>query len=386
MMRTIAVPAVIRSVILTALLAGNVVAIVACDGDDDPGADAAPTRVIEPRSPAAQGTAAATPEPQYAPSGPQTFSVIGGRNEGPIDIEQFLPADIHIRTGDTIEWTSAGYEGHTITFSPFDYLAALGDYLVPDPDDPEQMIFNDKVALRSGTGDSYPGDGGAYNSGFIGVPTEGKYRLTFTEKGIYQYLCVVHPLWMRGTVTVDDTDAQVESPDSVAARAEAEYASLVKDAEALLARAEEGRRSVPAPDGAALHRVQVGLTTMYGQVATFVDNTLEVESGDTVIFENDDRNFHNVVFKGDLAEFPSAYEIRVDPEGRGFNVALAKESARAVDPPAAGFDVSTFMSSGTMGVLQPRQTWRLTFTEPGTYVYNCTIHQFAGMAGVITVR
>jgi plastocyanin len=312
--------------------------------------------------------------------------VIGGRNDGPIDIEQFLPSDVHIRVGDTIEWTSAGYEGHTITFSPYDYLAALGDYLVPDPDDPEQVIFNDKVALRSGTGDSYPGDGGAYNSGFIGVPVEGTYKLTFTEEGICEYLCVVHPLWMRGVVSVDEASAQVTSPESVAARGKAEYAALVEDAKGLLARAQDVQRSAPAPGGATLHRVQVGLTTMYGQIAVFTDNSLEIESGDTVIFENDDRNFHNVVFKGDRAEFPSAYEIRVDPGGRGFNVALEKESALATGPPPDGFDASTFMSSGTMGVLQPRQTWRLTFDAPGTYVYQCTIHQFAGMAGAITVR
>jgi len=365
------------------MLVGGVIAVAGCRGDGGTTSDSA-TPAIEPGTPAGDPSAAAPPE--YAPPGPQTFSVIGGRNEGPIDIEQFLPSNIQIRVGDTIEWISSGYEGHTITFAPYDYLAELGDYLVPDPEDPEQMIFNEKVALRSGTGDSYPGAGGAYNSGFIGVPTEGKYRLTFTEKGIYQYLCVVHPLWMRGTVTVDDADAQVESPESVAARGEAEYAALVEDARGLLARAEETERSVPAPDGATLHRVQVGLTTMYGQIATFVDNTLEINAGDTVIFENDDRNFHNVVFKGDLAEIPSAYEIRVDPGGRGFNVALAKESAQQVNPPPEGFDAKTFLSSGTMGVLQPRQTWRLTFTTPGTYVYNCTIHQFAGMAGVIIVR
>jgi plastocyanin len=57
-----------------------------------------------------------------------------------------------------------------------------------------------------------------------------------------------------------------------------------------------------------------------------------------------------------------------------------------VDPQAGGFDPSTFLSSGTMGTFQPRQTWRLTFSAPGTYVYNCTIHQFAGMGGVIAVR
>jgi plastocyanin len=34
----------------------------------------------------------------------------------------------------------------------------------------------------------------------------------------------------------------------------------------------------------------------------------------------------------------------------------------------------------------PRLTWRLTFDKPGTYVYNCTIHVLAGMAGVINVK
>jgi len=329
--------------------------------------------------------ATATQEVTYAEPGPATFTVIGGRNEGPIDIERFLPESIHIRVGDTIEWVSAGYEGHTVTFGSENFLAEMGNYLVPDPEGPEQVIFNPLVALRSGTGEEYPGDGGLYSSGFIGVPTEGAYRLTFTEAGIYQYLCVVHPLWMRGTVQVDAADAQVESPETVRARAQAEYEMLVEDAKRLQAEAAAAERSFPAPDGTSLHRVQVGLTTMYGQIAVFTPATLEAKVGDTVIFENDDRNFHNVVFKGGLAEFPTAYEIRPDPEGRGFNVALASESAKAVDPPPEGFDATTFLSSGTMGILQPRQTWRLTFTSPGTYVYNCTIHQFASMAGVIEV-
>jgi plastocyanin len=378
-----------RRLAVVAAIAAAIIAVFAigCAGDDgaQPTAPASPAAAASTQA-EASASAGTTPLADYAPPGAATFHVIGGRNEGPIDIEQFLPSDVHIRVGDTIEWTSAGYEGHTITFARPDYLSTMGDYLVQDPDDPEQKIFNDAVALRSGTGESYPGDGGVYSSGFIGVPAESKYRLTFTEKGIYQYLCVVHPLWMRGTVTVDDADAQVEAPEAVAARGEREFEALVADAEALRSQAQEVYRAAPGPDGTTLHRVQVGLTAMYGQIATFVDNDIEIAAGDTVIFENDDRNFHNVVFKGDLPEFPTAYEIRVDPQGRGFNVALAKESAMPVDPPPGGFDASTFLSSGTMGIVQPRQTWRLTFDTPGTYVYNCTIHQFAGMAGVIKVR
>lgn len=387
---------------LTLLLASAVTVVtmlVACR-DEQPAAPApgassansvAPVSPAPGASPAPSASAAPVPDATpaqvtYAAPGPATFTVIGGRNDGPIDIEQFLPSDVHIRVGDTIEWVSRGFEGHTVTFSKTDFLSTLGAYLVPDAEDPRQVVFNPKFALRSEEQDTYPNASGLINSGFIGVPQEGTYRITFTEKGIYQYLCVVHPLWMRGTVSVDDAGAPVESPESVAARGQTEYERLVADAKRVAGEARAQRRSFPAPDGATLHRVAVGLTTPYGQIANFVDAALTIAPGDTVIFENDERNFHNVVFKGAMAEPPPAYEIRVDLAGRGFNVALAAESAAAVDPPAAGFDDTTFLSSGTMGIQQPRQTWRLTFTQPGTYIFNCTIHQFAGMAGVIIVK
>lgn len=34
----------------------------------------------------------------------------------------------------------------------------------------------------------------------------------------------------------------------------------------------------------------------------------------------------------------------------------------------------------------PRLAYALTFTTPGTYVFLCTVHADAGMAGVIRVR
>ena len=48
-------------------------------------------------SPAPAPTSTQVP---YAAPGPATFSIIGGRNEGPLDIEQFMPYLVHIREGD----------------------------------------------------------------------------------------------------------------------------------------------------------------------------------------------------------------------------------------------------------------------------------------------
>lgn len=355
-----------------------------CSGDD---------KSKQPASTAPAGTEATPTAPTapavaitYAQPGHATFHVIGGKAQGAMDIEQFMPRDIHVREGDTIEWTSQGFEGHTITFfKDEDQLhTVLANYLVPDPDDPGSQLFNPQVALRSDTGTTFAGDGTFVNSGFIGVPAEQTYTLTFAKRGIYQYLCLVHPLWMRGTVTVDAPDAQVESPETVGARGQADLADFLAEEQHTLERAQSEPRALPGPQGTSLHRVAVGLTTPYGQIATFVQPSLDITTGDTVIFESDDRDFHNVVFKG-AGEEPPGVSVRVDPDGRGINVSLDKRSAVGVDPPPAGFDPSTFLSSGTLGILMPRTTWRLTFDTPGTYTYSCTIHVLAGMAGVIHV-
>ncbi|MDP9238581.1 MAG: plastocyanin/azurin family copper-binding protein [Chloroflexota bacterium] len=373
---------------MTALLfAGG--ALVGCSGGGTK------TVVVTATAPASSGTVtsatagapAATAPVSYAPPGAATFGVIAGRADGAFDIERFLPADIHVREGDTIQWTAQGIEGHTITFvEQKQFNTLLSSYLQPDPNDPAQVIFNPEIALKSRTGDTYPGDGTYYNSGFIGVPAEQTYKLTFTKSGLYQYVCLVHPFTMRGTVSVDAASAQVEAPESVTSRGKAELAGYIEEEKRAVAQAAAEPHELPGPSGAVLYRVNVGVTTPYGQAAAFVPAALDIKAGDTVIFENDDRDFHNVVFKGLQKGLPPGIGIIVDAEGRGLNFSLSKESAVAVDPPPGGFDDKTFLSSGSLGILQPRLTWRLQFAKPGTYSFACTIHVLAGMAGVITVR
>jgi len=355
--------------------------VAACSDSEKESAGATPATTAAPM------VAAATPAASYAPAGPATFRIIAGKAQGPVDVEQFMPYDVHVREGDTIEWTAQGIEGHTVSFADEEQLhGLLTSYLVPDPQDPGSQLFNPDVALRSRTGDTFAGDGTFVNSGFFGVPAEQTYTLTFAKRGIFQYVCLVHPLWMRGTVSVDTPDAQVASPESVVAQGTELLARYIDEGKRALAQATAATRDVPGPDGTTVHRVAVGLTTPYGQVATFVKPMLEIKAGDTVIFENDDRDFHNVVFKGDLKEPPPGISVRADPEGRGLVIGLDKRSATAVDPPPGGFDERTFLSSGSMGILMPRATWRLRFDEAGTYAYACTIHVLAGMAGIVRVQ
>ncbi len=359
--------------------------IVGCGG----GSKSTTPTVVAPSAQATPGaTVATSPAPSVAAAtGPATFKVVAGKASGAMDIEMFMPSEIRIRQGDTIEWTAQGFEGHSITFGTAQQIKdVFAEYLQPDPENASQKIFNTAASLHSATGDTFAGDGTFTNSGFIGVPAEATYKLTFTKPGLYEYLCLVHPFTMLGTVSVGATDAKVDAPETVAARGQADLARYIAAEQRKLEEAGAEQRSFPSVGDSSVHRIAVGLTTPYGQIATYVKPVLDIEAGDTVIFASDDRDFHNVVFKGSK-DLPPGVGLRPDPAGRGgFILALSNESAAGVDPPAAGFDDKTFISSGSMGVTQSRLTWTLQFDKPGTYIYNCTIHVLAGMAGVINVR
>lgn len=353
---------------------------LACDDDESPPS----SEVTQP--PADQAAPTPTIAVSDAPAGPTTFHVLAGHLDGNRDVEAFMPADVRIRVGDAIEWTANGFEGHTVTFGDDDdVLGGIGEYLVPNPENPSESLFNPVLSLPSERQGSHDGTSAFINSGFIGVPVEQKYTLTFDEEGLYTYLCLVHPFTMTGTVTVESAGTKVESPETVSARGDRELAAYIAELDAEAERVDEATHTTQGPDGSTIHYIQVGVITDHGQMAVYLPGLVEAAVGDTVIFQNDDRNFHNVVFKG-AGELPPGIGIVPDPGGRGLNFSLSNASAIAVDPPPEGFDATTFLSSGSMGVLQPRLTWTLRFTNPGTYVYACTIHTLGGMTGVIEVR
>src|SRR3990170_3457004 len=157
-------------------LATAVLALLAAcnDGEEPP---AAP-------SPAATVVAASPTPPTPAPPGPTTFRVLAGATEGAVDIEQFMPATVRIREGDTISWTVHGYESHTVTFVPAGRLDVFGAYLSPAPDEPGAVEFNHSLTLASEAHGSYDGTQ-LVNSGFVGVPNPAEYSLTFPTAGVY---------------------------------------------------------------------------------------------------------------------------------------------------------------------------------------------------------
>lgn len=118
------------------------------------------------------------------------------------DVMRFLPTNISIKTGDTIDWDNVSDAPHTVTFTSG---AADPELLnpLPQPSGPPLLIINPQVLLPAG-GKSYDG-AGYVNSGILqqGTPIGTKFSLTFTKPGTYTYKCELHAdQGMTGTITV----------------------------------------------------------------------------------------------------------------------------------------------------------------------------------------
>ena len=102
-------------------------------------------------------------------AGPQTHTVDipeGTSTPGcEIDNACYLPADITINAGDTVEWDNIDTAAHTVTSG--------------SPANGPSGVFDSSLLMGSAS-----------------------YAFTFEETGSYDYFCIVHP-WMAGTVTVN---------------------------------------------------------------------------------------------------------------------------------------------------------------------------------------
>ncbi len=106
------------------------------------------------------------------------------------DVQQFFPATISVRQGDTITWRSVVHTPHTVTFGPFP-AGPVG------PDNP-------LIAEPAIPGATYEGSG-YWNSGVIGIdwPAGIDFSVTFSRPGNFRYYCTLHESQgMVGIVTV----------------------------------------------------------------------------------------------------------------------------------------------------------------------------------------
>ena len=116
--------------------------------------------------------------PQVTQNPQQTARATGAGNITVVEMNdrlRFVPTEITINAGDTVEWRNNGYIPHTVTA------------------DPRRAPSSRNVELPDGAE--------AFDSGWV---MRGQwFRYTFSEPGVYRYVCLPHErAGMLGTLIV----------------------------------------------------------------------------------------------------------------------------------------------------------------------------------------
>ncbi len=130
---------------------------------------AAAEKAAAEKAAAEKAAADAASADSVATAGPQLHIVETAMGSGAPGCETsnacYLPADITISIGDTVQWNNVDKAAHTIS-----------------------------------GGNPADGPSGVFDSSLLNAGLE--YSFTFNDAGNYDYFCMVHP-WMTGSVTVN---------------------------------------------------------------------------------------------------------------------------------------------------------------------------------------
>jgi plastocyanin len=326
----------------------------------------------------------------------KTYNLTAGPVSRPpgkqLDADAFFSKTITIHRGDTVNWAIHGF--HNVAFpgkgkQPPPAVLADAAHPVSGALDPagDPFWFNGKVPrLQVNPRVQLPVGGHTYTgSNYVnsGLPSDpGKpfaYKLTFTKTGSFRYFCIIHP-GMDGTVKVVAPGKRAQTPAQVHAAALAQQARVFKQA-ALLGK-------VKPADG----HVRIGNDSNGVTWLRFFPQNTTVKVGQTVSFDMHARDeIHTVTFGPEsftLGLENSFTQVTPQPGGPptvNFDPVSAYPSDPGPLPPYDGKNHKIgFENSGILSNTGPQpSSAAFTFTKPGTYRYECVIHQ--GMDGTITV-
>src|SRR5262249_20770004 len=274
----------------------------------------------------------------------------------------FLPNEIWIHAGESITWTMAANEAHTVTF--------LTSGQIRPPFTVECAVFSEHSASFDGStcvtsGLLFQGD---------------KFTVAFPVAGNFKLVCLVHSD-MTGSIHVlapsqslphdqafYDREAQRESADLL--RVEVTGANQHHHLE----------NTVIAGHG---DTVATGGGSASFSVMRFSDPEITVHAGDTIEWTNDDpAAAHTITFGPEPQDLvaPSS-NVSVDADGARHGVLNSPSDAVHSGFIQPAPQDRTGLAQAPSGVTR----FRVTFSKPGIYPYICSLHDVLGMKGSVVV-
>ena len=311
------------------------------------------------------------------------------------DALAFFPRGATVAAGQSVTFMIAGF--HTVTFGKQKSFPLV----VPFPRGKQPALtdaagaplwWGGAAPLLSLNPRAIPQLGGATisspsqvrSSGLLRVLTAGNkppkpYVLEFAKPGLYHFFCVVHP-GMRGTIKVLPSTATAPAPAQATARAQTQLAHMIGDI-----------KSIQSANPTEKLAVWVGTGKLNGaSVTAFFPKRLVVNSGETVKFvSHDPTDIHTVTFG------PDAYTGQIEKTFTSPKGAFNPFGVFPSEPPGPPAPVvyngqnhgNGYLNAGIVYPYTNKQTphvFRVTFTKPGVYHFECVIHQH--MDGTIIVR
>ena len=297
----------------------------------------------------------------------------------------FLPNEIWIELNDSVTWTFASDEIHTVTFLTQDTLAppqVRPTFQAGCPGTtPSGSSFNGTVCVNSGP-----------------QTTGATYTVKFSRIGNFKLVCLVHNN-MTGTVHVID---RFESPVNKALFQTQDFyddQAAHEAKELLSADDQDGDLDASLSDDRSsftTHQVTVGIGKIVAtpggsstvSIMRFFHPTITIHAGDTVTWSNNDPvTPHTVTFGTEPPPnqfFPPSNNV--DNGGDGTDGARSATINLPSDSVHSGFLMAT--AQDQVGLPQNNLTktvFRVTFTKPGTFAYICALHDPLGMKGKVVV-
>jgi plastocyanin len=324
----------------------------------------------------------------------KTYTVLVGAEDVEVgaSVTAFFPETLRIHVGDTVHWQRNTNEVHTVTFlagidlPPFNVQAPPG---LPSP-----LMRNPLIAFPVAPPHGRY-DGTTFATSGIFGPDEDVYEvdsfdLTFTKRGTYNYVCVVHGARMSGQIIVVDDDDHLPSPREVDEQARRSIAAALADVPAALKLAEE---EVPPPtqndDGTTTYYVLVGFSVSAQlDLPHFFPDDLTVQPGDTVEWIFGMQNMpvpHTITFLNGTE--PPADIIPVPQNDGPPLLVLSAEFyySHNTDQPLTRDGV---YHSGLLRWLagDPPPTFELTIGNiSGEMPYRCLVHDDSGMLARLNI-
>jgi plastocyanin len=285
----------------------------------------------------------------------------------------FLPNELWIHANDSITWTSAAGEIHTVSFFK-----------------PGQAYENFNTGCPGVTSNPSSFDGSKCVSSPPLVAGQ-SFTVKFTKTGNYSLICLVHP-HMTGVIHVLAANAALPHDQFFYnEQAEKQTRNLLNDAdndkehhsqqqmeEMLSARVWHGN-GVAAGIG-EMNATAGGFQSL--SVVRFLHGTIEVHAGDTVEWSVLDPALpHTITFGTEPANPGPPVNVTFDADGAGHaTLKFVGDSAHS------GIIGAVPMNQAGVPQSPPSiPVFRVTFLKPGTYDYICALHDNLGMVGKVIV-